>query len=110
MSWVSILRDALKKTLTISFYHKNFLQNLYKIIFFLTSFLGHFCWSIIKIFLPSNRCEHSFIIITVASGKKEKIGLKQNKLTEIYNNADEFEILFNYSIYLQKSIVFKKFT
>jgi len=26
------------------------------------------------------------------------------------SNAAEFEILFNYSIYLQKSIVFKKFT
>jgi len=57
-------------------------------------------------------CEHIFIIITGAIEKKreEKNGLKQRKLTETYDNADEFEILFNYSIYLQKSIVFKKFT
>jgi len=70
VSRVSILRDDL----TISFYDKNFLQNLYKIIFFfvLTSFLGHFCWYIIKIFLPSNMCEHIFIIITGAIEKKEK--------------------------------------
>jgi len=57
-------------------------------------------------------CEHIIIIITGAIEKKNrrKNGLKQRKLTETSDNADEFEILFNYSIYLQKSIVFKKFT
>jgi len=57
-------------------------------------------------------CEHIIIIITDAIEKniEEKNGLKQRKLTETSDNADEFEILFNYSIYLQKSIVFKKFT
>jgi len=53
-----------------------------------------------------------YYLLSLLKKKKEKtkIDLKQSKLTEIYDNADEFEILFNYSIYLQKSIVFKKFT
>lgn len=53
----------------------------------------------------------SLLLLSLLEKKeKKKIDLKQSKLTEIYDNADEFEILFNYSIYLQKSIVFKKFT
>jgi len=53
----------------------------------------------------------SLLLLALLKKKREeKNGLKQRKLTETYDNADEFEILFNYSIYLQKSIVFKKFT
>jgi len=61
-------------------------------------FLGHFCWYFIKIFLPSDRCEHIFIIITVASEKKEKKknDLKQSKLTEIMLMNLKFYLIIVY--------------
>lgn len=40
----------------------------------------------------------------------KKIMAKAEEFDWNISNAAEFEILFNYSIYLQKSIVFKKFT
>lgn len=56
--------------------------------------------------------EHNFIFITVAgvvANVSKKIMAKVDKFDWNISNA-EFEILFNYSIYLQKPIVFKKFT
>jgi len=110
VSRVSILRDDL----TISFYDKNFLQNLYKIIFFFCFdfIFGTFLLVYYQNISPFEHVWAYFHYYYWRYWKKreEKNGLKQRKLTETYDNADEFEILFNYSIYLQKSIVFKKFT
>jgi len=88
---------------------------LYKIIFFFVFdfIFGTFLLVFLSKYfsLRTGVSIFSLLLLSLLEKKeKKKIDLKQSKLTEIYDNADEFEILFNYSIYLQKSIVFKKFT